>query len=89
MDLTDRAEAAALINVMRSTFDSPQGKEAMKYIEHIGGWIPTMDDSMQTNNIIARDANRRLIGTIKTLLTISPDQLVMMARQQEGEHYDG
>ena len=83
MDLTDRNQASALISVISSTFDSPQGKEAMKYMEQIGGWMPTAFDSMETNDIIARDANRRLLGTIKTLLTISPDQLVIMAQQKE------
>jgi hypothetical protein len=70
-----REEAAALKSNMHATFDSPQGKEVMRYIEKIGNWMPTMFDEMDTNSIVARDANRRLIGTIKTIMEISPDQI--------------
>ena len=84
IDLKNRDEAATLINNLHATFDSPQGKQAMEFVEQIGGWIPTVYDSGETNDIIARDANRRLIGTIKTLLTLSPEQVVALA-SKEGE----
>lgn len=80
----NREEAASLKSNLHATFDSPQGKEAMKFMENIGGWTPTMYDSKETNDIIARDANRQLIGTIKTILTLSPDQIVALAQKQEG-----
>ena len=82
IDLTKREDAALLASNLHATFDSPQGKEAMAFMEQIGGWIPTCFDSGDTNDIIARDANRRLIGTIKTLLTYSPEQIVALANQQ-------
>ena len=82
IDLTNRAEAAALISNLHATFDSPQGKEAMAFMEQVGGWIPTVYDSGETNDIIARDANRRLLGTIKTLMTLSPDQVVALASKE-------
>ena len=85
IDLTKRDEAAALISNLHATFDSPQGKEAMAFMEQIGGWVPTNFDSGDTNDIIARDANRRLIGTIKTLLTLGPEQVVALAlRDNDG-----
>jgi len=77
-----RDEAAALKSNMHATFDSPQGKEVMRYIEKIGNWIPTVFDEMDTNAIVARDANRRLIGTLKTIIELSPDQIVTLT---EGE----
>jgi hypothetical protein len=77
-----RDEAAALKSNMHTTFESPQGKEIMRFIEKIGNWTPTVFDSMDTNDIIARDANRRLIGTLKTIMEISPDQIVTLT---EGE----
>lgn len=60
---------------MHLTFDTPQGKEVMEFIEKIGSWYPNITDSAETNDIVARDANRRLIGTLKTILNLSPDQL--------------
>ena len=77
-----RDEAAALKSNMHVTFESPQGKEVMRFIEKIGNWTPTVFDSMDTNAIVARDANRRLIGTLKTIMEISPDQIVTLT---EGE----
>jgi hypothetical protein len=61
---------------MHLVFDTPQGKQVMEYLESISGWTPTVADSMETNDIIARDANRRVLGTIKTILKLSPDQLI-------------
>ena len=66
---------------MHATFDSPQGKEVMRYIEQIGHWFPTVYDTGDTNEIIARDANRRLVGTLKSILTITPQQLVALTEE--------
>lgn len=78
-DIQDRDQAKALKANMHAAFDTPQGQEVMKYIEQIGSWYPTIEDSGETNDIIARDANRRLIGTLKTILILTPDQIVALA----------
>ena len=74
-------EAKALKNNVHLTFESPQGKEVMKYIEKIGCWIPTVYDSGETNEIIARDANRRLIGTLKTIMILNAEQIVALQEE--------
>lgn len=66
-------------------FDSEQGKEVMKFLESIGGWTPNIFDSMETNDVVARDANRRLLGTIKTIMSLSPEQIVALATQTKEE----
>ncbi len=83
MNLKDKEYVRGLQNNLHATFDTAHGKEVMKFIEKLGGWTPTVFDSRETNEIIARDANRRLIGTIKTLLSISPDQVVAMAKKDD------
>ena len=83
VNLSDPDYVRALKSNIHATFDSPQGKEVMLFIEEVGGWCPNVLDSMATNDIIARDANRRLIGTIKTLLTLSPEQIIALAEQGE------
>lgn len=83
IDLTDIKYVKGLQSNLRVTFDSPQGKETMLFIETIGGWYPSILDSMETNEIIARDANRRLIGTIKSILNLTAEQIVFLARQKE------
>lgn len=83
VNLKDLDQVKGLQSNLRSTFETPTGKEAMKFMQEIGGWFPTAFDSMETNDIIARDANRRLLGTIRTILDLSPEQIVALAQQGE------
>ena len=69
-------DAKALKMNIHATFESPQGQETMKFIEKIGSWYPSIKDSNETNSIIARDANRKLIATLKTILNLTPEQMV-------------
>ena len=71
-------EARALKINVHSTFDTAHGKEVMNYLEKIGHWYPTKYDSGETNDIVARDANRRLIGTLKTIMNITAEQMVAL-----------
>ena len=71
-------EAKSLKTAVHLTFESNSGKDVMAYMEKIGGWIPTMYDSGETNEIIARDANRRLIGTLKSIMNLTADQIVKL-----------
>lgn len=73
-----KEEIEALRRNVSATFNSPSGKEAMKFIEKIGSWYPNMLDSIDTNEVIARDANRRLIGTIKTVMELTTEQLTSL-----------
>ncbi len=75
-------EVRALKSNLHATFDSPQGKEAMNFMREIGGWFPSVFDSMETNAIIARDANRRLLGTVRTILDLTPEQIVALAQKE-------
>ena len=74
-------EAKALKANIHATFESPQGKETMVYMEKIGSWFPTVYDSGDTNEIIARDANRRLIGTLKSIMTLTADQISQLTEE--------
>jgi len=81
--LTDIRYVKDLQANLRVSLDSPAGKEVMRFIENIGGWTPTVFDTLETNEVIARDATRRLIGTLKSLLELSPEQIVALAKQRE------
>jgi hypothetical protein len=74
-------DAKVLKNNVHMTFETPQGKETMKFLEKIGGWIPSIYDSGDTNEIIARDANRRLIGTLKSIMNLTAEQLVTLTQE--------
>jgi len=82
-DLSDINVVKSLQADMRATFSSPQGQEVMKFIEEIGSWFPNIYDSSDTNDVIARDANRRLVGTLKTLLDLSPEAIMQLAKQED------
>jgi hypothetical protein len=84
INLCNMDEARALKSNLHTAFETPQGQEAMKFMEQIGRWYPNMMDSTDTNDIIARDATRRMLGTIKTILALSPEQIVTLAKQTEG-----
>lgn len=75
-------EAKALKANVYATFNSPQGQETMKFIEKIGRWFPTTLDSNETNDIIARDAMRQLIGTLKTIIELTPEQIVVLTNKE-------
>lgn len=81
MSLSNPEYVNALQANLRATFDTPHGKEVMRFMEKIGSWTPTVLDSSETNEIIARDANRRLIGTLKTIMQCSVDQIVALSKE--------
>lgn len=85
IDLAKIEDVKTLKANLRATFETAQGKESMKFIEQIGSWYPKVTDSTETNDIISRDANRRLIGTLKTILECSAEQIVELAKQEGGE----
>lgn len=82
MDMTDPKYVTGLKSDIHAVFDSPQGKEVMRYMESIAGWTPTVFDSIETNEIIARDANRRLIGTLKTIMNLNVDQIIGLSSKE-------
>ena len=83
IDLTNIDDVKALQSNLRVTLGSAPGKEVMKFMEQIGGWFPNVFDSLETNEVIARDANRRLIGTLKTLIDASPEAIVQLAKKED------
>lgn len=90
--MSERANIVDLKNIdyvkglqqnLRVCFENESGREVMKFIEAIGKWFPNIYDSTEINEIVSRDANRRLIGTIKTALELPPEQIVALAKSQE------
>jgi len=82
-DLGDIEYVKGLQKNLRVTFESPQGKEVMLFLEKLCSWYPTAFDTLETNEVIARDANRRVLGTIKTLIEQKPEIIVTLAKQEE------
>ena len=67
------------VKVLKSDFDAclkhPQGDNVIAFLESVCNWYPLVGDSSETNDVIARDARRQVLATIKTFLKCSPEQI--------------
>lgn len=84
MNLTDKQEVTLLKSNIHACFDTPQGKEVMRFLEATCCWyqstlMPGHPELSQQN-----DGKRQVVATIKTILELSPDQIVALAQQKEG-----
>lgn len=85
INMSDLGQVRKLKQDLHLVFDTPQGKDVLRFMQELGGWYPTVWDSMETNDIIARDANRKLLGTIRTILELAPEQIVVLANKGEND----
>ena len=75
--------AVGLKSNMHATFDSPQGKEVLRYLEDACGWyrsvyVPGAD----RDEVLINDGKRQVLATIKSILELNPEQIATLA---EGE----
>ena len=83
MDMTDRSYVANLKSSMHVLFDSPQGKEVMTFLELTCCWYKSVWSPGNADMTLINDGRRQVLATIKTILELSPDQIVEMARKAE------
>ena len=83
MNLTNINDVKALISNMRTTFESPQGKEVMEYLEEVCGWYESIYDPVDKDRVLINAGRREVIATIKTLLKLSPEQVIAMVKDKE------
>ena len=81
--MTDKEYVAGLKSNMHATFDSPQGKEVMRFLELTCCWYKSVWDPDRPDMTLINDGKRQVVATIKTILELSPDQIVNLARQKE------
>lgn len=84
MNLTDRSEVAALKSNIHATFDSPQGKEVLRFLEMTCCWYQSVLVPGDPQMSLINDGKRQVLATIKTFLELSPDQIVALAQRKEG-----
>lgn len=68
---------------MDSTFNSPQGKEVMAFLEQTCCWYKSVWEPNNPDMTLINDGKRQVIATIKTILELSPDQILSLAQQKE------
>ena len=80
--LTDLRYVKDLQNNLR-IFDTEQGKEVMRFLETACGWYESIFDPVNRDIILLNAGKREVIATIKTLMTLTPEQIVAMAKEKE------
>ena len=83
MKLTDIRYVKDLQANLRVTFDSPAGKEVMRFLETSCGWYESIFDPVNRDMILLNAGKREVIATIKTLLEFSAEQIVTIAKEKE------
>jgi hypothetical protein len=81
--LTDKAYVAGLKSNFHATFDSPQGKEVMRFLEQTCCWYQSILVPSNPDLTLINDGKRQVVATIKTILELSPEQIVNLAEQKE------
>lgn len=80
--MTDKEYVAGLKSNMHTVFDSPQGKEVLRFLEISCRWYQTVFSSAGPEATLINDGKRQVIATIKTILDLSPEQIVNLAQMQ-------
>ena len=76
INLKDTKEIRSLQTNMRPVFESPEGKEVMRFLEQICGWYDFSE--VEPNLIQIKHGKRQVLATIKTLLECTPEQVIQL-----------
>ena len=76
-------DAAVLKSNMHTVFDSPQGKEVMKFLEINCCWYQSIFVPASPDLTLINDGKRQVIATIKTILECNPEQIAALAQKIE------
>ena len=83
IDLTRIEDVQGLQSNLRATFESPQGKEVMRFLEETCGWYVSVFDPVNRDATLVNDGRRQVVATLKTLLRLSADDVVLLSKRQQ------
>lgn len=81
VSLTDIDYVKSLKGDLRATLETDAGKNVIKFLEKLCGWYDFED--MHTETVLNKNGRRQVLATIKTLLVLTPDQIVALAIEKE------
>ena len=81
INLSDVEQVKGLQSNIRTTFESKPGKEVIKFLESECGWYDFHESD--PDRIMVAHGKRQVLAMIKTLLTITAEQVVLLAQQKE------
>ena len=77
IDLTDLKQVRMIQQEMHQVFDSPSGKEVMRFLEQACGWYDF--SGTDPDAILIAHGKRQVLATIKTLLDHPAEQVKLVA----------
>ena len=83
MKLTNLEEVKGIQANLHAVFDSPQGKEVMKFLELNCCWYQSVFVPADPNMTLINDGKRQVLATIKTILDLDANTITEIAKQQE------
>lgn len=87
MNLSNIDEAKALKSNVSYIFGTPQGKEVMRFLEEACGWYSSIWDPQSRDLALINDGKRQVIATIKSIMRLSPEQIVNMIKDKEEDEW--
>lgn len=81
INLTDINYVKVLKSNLRASLDTDAGKEVIKALEEICGWYDFRE--YDPNKVLISHGKRQVLATIKTLLNLTPEQIVALAEEQQ------
>lgn len=80
IELKDINYVKSLQSHLRVTLETEPGKEVMKFLEKLCGWYDFKESD--PNQILIDHGGRRIVATIKTLMELTPDQIVALTQEE-------
>ncbi len=74
-------EAKTLVSNVRATFESPQGKSVMEYLEKSCYWFESIYDNLDKDRILINAGRREVLATLKSLLVLNPEQVIALTKE--------
>lgn len=81
IDLRNIEDVKALQSNLQATLATEPGKEVVKFLEEICGWYEFSETDV--NKILMGHGKRQVLATIKSLLELTPEQVVAYVNQRE------
>ncbi len=75
-------EAVGLKSNMHATFDSPQGKEVMRFLEKRCSWYDSVFSPTNPDLTLVAAGRREVLATIKTVLESKPEEIVALQEEK-------
>ena len=84
IDYNDKRAVKGLKQNMIQVFETPAGKEVLRFLEQTCGWYESVWDPMSTERTLINAGRREVVATIKTFLE-QPPEIIQTLAQKESE----